>query len=156
MGVARRSSTTPRQHSPVYSSWGKSLLFSAAAVRIRAPREMNRMAAISETAKQAAKRLKQQRGEENGRAYALKLRDEHKPNDPAYQYWNFVATLIADAPKQAPEMRVAILEAQIEGMRAALGIGRYQDDVQCPYQVGTPEQEAWVAGLQEVLHGGAE
>jgi len=113
------------------------------------------MVAISETAKQAAKRLKQQRGEENGRAYALKLRDENKPNDPAYQYWNFVATLIADAPKQAPEMRVAILEAQIEGMRAALGIGQYQNDVQCPYDVGTPEHEAWVAGLKEVLHGGA-
>lgn len=114
------------------------------------------MAAISETAKQAAKRLKQQRGEENARAYALKLRDENKPNDPAYQYWNFVATLIADAPQQAPEMRVAILEAQIEGMRAALGIGRYQDDVRCPYDVGTAEQEAWVAGMKEVLHGGTE
>ena len=114
------------------------------------------MAAISETAKQAAKRLKQQRGEENARAYALKMRDEQKPNDPAYQYWNFVATLIADAPKQAPELRVAILEAQIEGMRAGLGIGRYRDDVRCPYDVGTPEQEAWAAGLKEVLHGSAE
>ena len=111
------------------------------------------MAAISETAKQAAKRLKQQRGEENARAYALKMRDENKPNDPAYQYWSFVATLIADAPQQAPEMRVAILEPHIEGLRAGQAIGRYQDDAKCPYDVGTPEQEAWVAGLKEVLHG---
>jgi hypothetical protein len=113
------------------------------------------MAAISETAKQAAKRLKQQRGEENARAHALKLRDQNKPNDPTYQYWNFVATLIADAPQQAPEMRVAILEAHIEGMRAALGIGRYQEDARCPYDLGTAEQEAWAAGLKEVLEASA-
>ena len=112
------------------------------------------MTAISETAKQAAKRLKQQRGEEGARAHALKLRDQSKPNDPTYQYWNFVATLIAGAPRQAPEMRVAILEAHIEGMRAALGIGRYQEDARCPYDLGTAEQEAWAAGLKEVFEAG--
>ena len=114
------------------------------------------MTAMSETAKQAAKRLKQQRGEENARAYALTQRDQFRPNDPTYQYWNFVATLIANAPQQAPEMRVAILEAHIEGMRAALGIGRYREDARCPYDVGTAEQEAWAAGLKEVLSAGAE
>jgi D-alanyl-D-alanine dipeptidase len=132
------------------------LLFISPRAKIRVPFETRRMAAISETAKQAAKRLKQQRGEANARAYALKLRDEHKPNEPEYQYWNFVATLISSAPQQAPEMRVAILEAHIEGMRAALGIGRYKDDARCPYEVGTPEQEAWAAGLREVLHGVVE
>jgi D-alanyl-D-alanine dipeptidase len=129
------------------------LLFITSGAKIRVPFETRRMTAISETAKQAAKRLKQQRGEASGRAYALKMRDQYKPNEPEYQYWNFVATLIQGAPQQSPEMRVAILEAHIEGMRAALGIGRYKDDARCPYEVGTPEQEAWAAGLKEVLHG---
>ncbi len=46
---------------------------------------------------------------------------------------------------------MAILQAHIEGMRAALGFGRYQEDARCPYDLGTAEQEAWAAGLKEVL-----
>lgn len=107
------------------------------------------MTVITEDAKQAAKRLKQQRGEDGARAYALKRRDQNKPNDPSYQYWNFVAHLIASAPKQAPEMRVAMLEAHIEGMRAALRIGRYKEDPRCPYEPETAEADAWTAGFDE-------
>ena len=109
------------------------------------------MSVITEDAKQAAKRLKQQRGEEGARAYALKRRDQNKPNEPSYQYWNFVASLIAAAPQQAPEMKVVLLEAQIEGMRAALGIGRYKEDARCPYDPETAEAEAWARGHREVV-----
>lgn len=107
------------------------------------------MSVITEDAKQAAKRLKQQRGEEGARAYALKRRDQNKPNDPSYQYWNFVARLISSAPQQAPEMRVVMLEAHIEGMRAALRIGRYTEDPRCPYAPDTAEADAWAAGFAE-------
>ena len=109
------------------------------------------MTVITEDAKHAAKRLKQQRGEEGARAYALKRRDQNKPNEPSYQYWNFVARLISSAPQQAPEMKVVMLEAHIEGMRAALGIGRYKEDSRCPYTPETPEEDAWVAGRAEVV-----
>jgi hypothetical protein len=48
-------------------------------------------------------------------------------------------------------MRVATLEAHIEGMRAPLGVGPYKEDPRCPYEPESAEADAWTLGFREAV-----